>query len=41
MKGKVSNGKVESLRLDINDDGQEPTHRDIKYVAKKAIIGAI
>ena len=41
MKGKVTNEKVKSLRLDINDDFQEPTHRDIKYVAKKGIIGAI
>jgi len=41
MKGKVTIEKVKSLRLNINDDCQEPTHRDIKYVAKKGIIDTI
>ena len=36
MQGKVTIKKVKSLRLDINDDCQEPTH-----VAKKGIIDAI
>jgi len=41
MKGKVTIEKVKSLRLNINDDCQEPAHIDIKYVAKKGIIDTI